>query len=374
MLVLFCILAIIIGIAFYAFIVEPRRLKERHFLIRKNKKRVIDISNAYDMFTMQSDVVVAHLSDLHFSRWFKPRRINNLIRSIMETKPDIIVFTGDLIDDYKKWPTKQTNKLIEKLKKLNAPMGKIAVLGNHDYKSDGQFFVQEVLKKAGFTILMNEDVFGSDAKVSMNIAGVTDASSKEANYYYESTLAEWHLLLMHQPDYVDQVKNLEIYDLVLSGHSHGGQIRLPFYRVKTEGAKRYTHSLYLPTKNTLLSVSSGIGTTALPARFGVPPEVVYYHLSNKTEAFEKVEDVLNFSKKTTHRKKEEPTPQAHEAAVPLPVPAPEETPEEPKQAAQKRSHASDKVVDMSLFRRQYKGHRQPRTTAAASGQKQKRTI
>lgn len=338
MLIFLGILAVFLGIAFYAVFIEPRRLKAKHYLIRKNKARVLDISNAYDLFTADSDVVIAHLSDFHFSHWYKPKRINKIIRSIMENQPDLIVFTGDLLDDYKHWPVKQTNRLIEKLKKLHAPMGKIAVLGNHDYKSDGKHFVLEILHEAGFTVLTNESVFGSDAQVSMTIAGIEDPSSGQARYNYESTLAEWHILLVHQPDSIQHVKNLAIYDLVLAGHSHGGQIRLPFYQVKNAGATRYTHSLYLPTKQTILSVSTGIGTTMLPARFRVPPEILYYHLSNKTEAFSTdFTDIKNKIKQKTNLSPINPTP-----------PQDTEKKENPPEAVAKQS---GKIVSLAPYRR-----------------------
>ena len=242
--ILIAIGAILLMVGVYAFIIEPRRLSEKHYLIRKNKERVLDISEASEMFELESEVQIAHISDLHFSRWFKPRRLKKTLRSLREAKPDMIVFTGDLIDDYKKWPVRQTKSLILALKQMQAPLGKVAVLGNHDYKSDGAGFVKEVLESAGFTVLINQELFGSNEEISLSVAGAGDPSTKNAQYYYEATLAQWQLLLLHQPDYISHVKNLSMYDLVLSGHSHGGQIRLPKYYPKTDGAKTFTDSLY----------------------------------------------------------------------------------------------------------------------------------
>ncbi|WP_430600329.1 hypothetical protein IGI84_002126 [Enterococcus sp. DIV0008] len=271
------------GLLVYSFIIEPHLLKQRHYLIKKDKRTVLDISKAYDLYQAESNIVIAHISDLHFSRWFKPRRMNRIIRSTIQNKPDLIIITGDLIDNYKKWPHRSTKRLIEKLKKLQAPLGKIAVMGNHDHLNDGHYFVKEIYQHAGFTLLDNESVFGSDDKTSMNIVGI-DIESPKVSFTYEATLAEWQLLLLHEPDYVSRITNLPNYDLILSGHSHGGQIRLPFYYAKTKGALKYTDGLYLLGKETLLSVSSGVGMTKIPARLGVPPEILYYHLEPQQQS------------------------------------------------------------------------------------------
>lgn len=359
--ILVAIIVMLFAIGFYAMFIEPRRLSEKHFLIRKDKSRVLDISDAYDMFQNEGDIAVAHISDLHFSRWFKPRRLNKVINSLRETRPDLIVFTGDLIDDYKKWPVKQTPALVDKLKRLQAPMGKIAVLGNHDYKSDGSYFVKEILQKAGFTVLINEDVFGSDEKISLNVVGIADPTTEKSQFYFEPTLAEWQILLLHQPDYINRIQNLDMYDLVLSGHSHGGQIRFASFYPKTAGAKTYTESLYLPSENTLLSVNTGIGTTGLPLRFGVPPEIVYYHLSHKTEPFRKAENPFDFKalieeEKSSKNQPAETQEKSGEPSTDPSAPQPKTAPAQPAITPDPTEPAvepTDKVVDISLFRRRY---------------------
>ena len=338
---------------FYAFIIEPRRLSEKHYLIRKNKERVLDISEAFEMFELESEVQIAHISDLHFSRLFKPHRLKKTLAAIREAKPDMIVFTGDLIDDYKKWPTRQTASLINTLKQLQAPLGKVAVLGNHDYKSDGAAFVQEVLQSAGFTVLVNQELFGANEEFSISVAGIADPSSEDAQYYYEATLAEWQLLLLHQPDYINRVKNLEMYDLVLSGHSHGGQIRLPKYYPKTTGAKIYTDSLYLPKENTLLSVNTGIGTTHLPLRFGVAPEVLFYHLSSKTEAFPEEVNPFDFKAMIKEEKAKATAEKITTKGSLVPVPV----------AHKSQGESESKIVDLSLFRRRYQQRPKKRTVS-----------
>jgi len=275
---------LLFALIFYMAFIEPRRLKERHYLIKKDKRKVLDISKAFDLYKEEADLVICHLSDFHFSRSFKPRRINRIIRSIMNVSPDLIVFTGDLIDDYRKWPAKETQRLIEKLKKMTAPMGKIAILGNHDYRSEGYYFVKEVLTAGDFTVLENEEIFGSNDNISINIAGMDDALMGEPQFQFERTLAQWHLLLVHEPDSVLNVENAQNFDLILAGHSHGGQIRFPFIFYKIRGSLSYTHGLYLLAKKTLLSISNGVGMSMLPLRFGVPPEIIYYHLAKQPTA------------------------------------------------------------------------------------------
>ncbi|GMA52998.1 metallophosphoesterase [Alicyclobacillus contaminans] len=264
--------------------IEPRRLKERHYLIKKDKRKVLDISKAFDLYKEEANLVICHLSDFHFSRSFKPRRINRIIRSIMNVSPDLIVFTGDLIDDYRKWPAKETQRLIEKLKKMTAPMGKIAILGNHDYRSEGDNFVKAILTESDFTVLENEEIFGSNDDVSINIAGMDDTLMGNPQFQFERTLAQWHLLLVHEPDSVLNMEDVQHFDLVLAGHSHGGQVRFPFIFYKIRGSLTYTHGLYLLAKKTLLSISNGVGMSMLPLRFGVPPEVIYYHLNKQPTA------------------------------------------------------------------------------------------
>mgnify|MGYP000987254220 CR=1 FL=1 len=86
----------------YMVFIEPRRLLVRHYFIKKEKQKVLDISKAYDLYEEKTAITIAHLSDFHFSKGYKPRRINHVISSVLETRPDIIVFTGDLVDNYGK--------------------------------------------------------------------------------------------------------------------------------------------------------------------------------------------------------------------------------------------------------------------------------
>src|SRR5699024_4504215 len=97
MYILYGIILLLLFLLIYMVFIEPRRLLVKYFFIRKNKTKVLDISKAYDLYEDQTAITIAHLSDFHFSRFYKPRRINRVIASTMTNRPDIIVFTGDLI-------------------------------------------------------------------------------------------------------------------------------------------------------------------------------------------------------------------------------------------------------------------------------------
>ena len=277
-------LLLLVSFLVYIFVIEPSRLLETHYFIRKDKKKVLDITSAADLYQGKTSIVLAQISDLHFSRWYPPRKLNRVIKQLLVTKPDMIIFTGDLISNYARWPQRNTKKLIEKLKKLHAPLGKFAILGNHDYAHDGQYFVREVLKKADFQLLVNEQAYFTNDDVSLTIVGLDDALKGRPSYKYQQTFADWHILLTHEPDSVEDIPHIDRFDLVLAGHSHGGQIRLPRYRPTHKGSTKFTHRLYLLAEKTLLSVNTGIGMTAIPARLGVPPTVTYYHLEKEEKA------------------------------------------------------------------------------------------
>ena len=282
----FCLL-LLVGFLVYIFFIEPSRLLETHYFIRKDKKKVLDITSAADLYQGKTSIVLAQISDLHFSRWYPPRKLNRVIKQLLVTKPDMIIFTGDLISNYAHWPQR-------------APLGKFAILGNHDYAHDGQYFVREILKKSDFQLLVNEQTYFTNDQVSLTIVGLDDAIKGHPTYKYQQTFADWHILLTHEPDSVEVIPHIERFDLVMAGHSHGGQIRLPRYRPTHKGSTKFTHGLYLLAEKTLLSVNTGIGMTAIPARLGVPPTVTYYHLEKEEKAA-----VLVPKKKVMSRKKSE---------------------------------------------------------------------
>lgn len=224
---------------------------------------------------------IVHFTDLHFSKSINEKELSKLIKTINDLKPDICVFTGDLIDKYYKISSKEKEMLISNLKKIKTNLGKYAVKGNHDYEN---IFFEEIMTKSEFTIFKNNHkLIYYKSQVPILIAGtpsmlkddvLLDDTFKDQNDYFTIYLA-------HEPDILNDARGYNI-DLMMSGHSHGGQVRLPFAGALFTplGSKTY-YEEYYHKDETSLYISSGIGTSLLRIRFLNKPSINLYRIYNK---------------------------------------------------------------------------------------------
>ena len=242
----------------YGVFVEPHLMKVRRVKISESQ-----------------GIKVAHFTDTHFT-WHTPsRRFEKFAKNMAEEQPDMIVFSGDLFDQVS-WAENQENQAIEKLlTALSAPLGKFAVLGNHDFdEKKSSIFVEDLLTRAGFMLLKNHSV----RLGNLSISGVDDWRKGQPDLEILPEVSDFSLLLIHEPDTILDLKTVEQFDLILSGHSHGGQIRLGNWRLHNNGSSSADSGLYQLNARTKLYVNCGIGLTFLPIRIGVKPEIVYYEL------------------------------------------------------------------------------------------------
>lgn len=216
---------------------------------------------------------IVQFSDLHIDHFFDATPLKELVHLIQQQEPDLICFTGDLMDE----DGSELITSVSTLADLDAPLGKWAVLGNHDYRGDVRD-VKEALDYSGFHLLLNESYVLEKNGQQLALTGVDDALTGHPNL---ATALEkvnpgtFTILLSHIPDYSLIAKHFSI-DLQLSGHSHGGQIRLPWVGpiLTPHGAKQFVDGHYLVPDSALqLYVSRGVGTTVLPIRFLCRPEV-----------------------------------------------------------------------------------------------------
>lgn len=258
------LILLIIALPFYAWKVEPFLVHVNHVELGKKNDR--------------TPLNVVQISDLQVSEYYETNRLDKVIEKVNAQKPDILLFTGDLFDNYSKYP-EQRAPMIEKLKAFKANIGKYAVWGNHDYGGGAVRVYEDVMSAGGFTVLRNQgetltlsdgrQVFlgGLDDSLLGN-PSVSDTLAYRQNYDYAITMT-------HEPDVADAFIGTDT-QLVLAGHSHGGQVWIPFYPIKNVLAEKYTRGLYQLDAITQLYVNTGIGTTSIHARFGVIPEVTQF--------------------------------------------------------------------------------------------------
>jgi predicted MPP superfamily phosphohydrolase len=217
---------------------------------------------------------VVHISDIHYGSMGEAK-LSKIVDEINIIKPDIVVFTGDLYDEFTVLTEDSKKELIETLSKITATIGKYAVSGNHDYSNDGY---PQLIEDCGFTYLnSNSKIIYYHGNTPIEIVGYPSYLNDTPNYDY--ALSDYFkIALIHEPDAIDNLTNKNI-DLVLAGHSHGGQVRLPFIGALTtpEGSKKY-YDAYYTVGNSKLYVSYGLGTVLLPVRFFDRPSFNVYRL------------------------------------------------------------------------------------------------
>ncbi len=231
---------------------------------------------------------IVHLTDLHYGTTFNENDLKKVVKKINIIKPDIVVLTGDLLDKKHKLSIKEQNGLIKNLNDIKVSINKYAILGNHDLDN-----WENIIKESGFTNLNDDYTSIYDngnnyiflAGISSNLGNdIKPKITKIENYLNTLNDEEkpiYKILLLHEPDYIKDI-NYNNYDLILAGHSHNGQIRLPFIGAVylPNGSKKY-YDEYYKLKNTDLYISSGLGCSKINYRFLDKPSFNLYRLTNK---------------------------------------------------------------------------------------------
>ena len=219
LLIIFIILFLIIVYARY---VGTMGLVTKEYTIKSK-----DIPDGFD------GIKIVHFSDIHYNRAISKKKIESIINEINLIKPDIVVFTGDLIDKDVKLTDKDYNDLTNLLLKIKARYGKYAILGNHDYVNEMDKVIS-VYEGSNFKYLDNDyDILYDKNNEKIFIGGINTVSydmddvSKTMSYFKDNEDIPYKIILVHEPDISDKIVKDYSVNLILSGHSHGGQIRLP---------------------------------------------------------------------------------------------------------------------------------------------------
>ena len=228
---------------------------------------------------------IIQISDIHYGSTIFIKDIKKLVELVNERTPDLVVFTGDLINKDYKLNSKEQEKLITELKKIKTTIGKYAIMGEED---SSEF--NTIMNQSNFTILNNSyDLIYKDNNTPILLIGLNNSKKNEDIYSaYEYFNQPTHnsniytITLLHKPDTVDEI--LEKYpttDLFLAGHSHNGQINIPYIGglIKKEGSQQYINEFYQINESKLY-ISSGIGTNGNGFRLFCRPSINFFRLSS----------------------------------------------------------------------------------------------
>ncbi|MNI41950.1 putative metallophosphoesterase [compost metagenome] len=220
-------------------------------------------------------------SDIHVGLNFDLMDLSRIVDIITEQEADLICFTGDFFDS---WISEDPDRTSEVLTRLQAPLGKWAAIGNHDYYAGSKETVR-ILKNGGFTTLINSHTNLTSASSTIQLAGVDDMSRGKPNLTAAVKGANkdlFTILLSHSANFADQAIK-EAIDLQLSGHSHGGQVRLPFIGplvTPPNGDKYVMGHYHVPGSQLQVYTNRGIGTSIHPIRFMCRPEITVITLQS----------------------------------------------------------------------------------------------
>lgn len=217
---------------------------------------------------------IVQIGDLHLDDWSRPARLERISTLVNAERPDLIVITGDFASYSAK--RLDTGRLVGALRSLTAPDGVLAILGNHDYLTDVKL-IRRCIREAGLTDLLNEVVTLGRGGSGLHVAGIDDVMEGRSRLdlvLQDLPASGAAVLLAHEPDFADVAAATGRFDLQLSGHSHGGQVRIPLLgrAVLPPFSQRYTRGLHR-VGGMLLYTNRGLGTVHARLRFGCRPEI-----------------------------------------------------------------------------------------------------
>ncbi len=238
---------------------------------------------------------IIHISDVHYKTTIFKDDIKKMINKINKLKPDIVVLTGDLFDKYTEYKDSDFNELSDLLSEIDPTIGKFAITGNHDNKYEEW---ESVIKSSGFINLNDKyellyknslhpilvaglsSNLNNDKEISERLLSTTKYIESNQGKEKNNNVAAYKILLIHEPDYIDDI-DYNNFNLILAGHSHNGQIRVPLIGaiIRPKGAKKYYDEHY-NLNNTDLYISSGLGTSKIPYRLFNKPSINLYRLTN----------------------------------------------------------------------------------------------
>lgn len=232
-----------------------------------------------------SGLRIAQISDIHLGGWMNLGRFQRVADLIVAQKPDVLLITGDFLLGYHFTATAWG--FLKDLSKVLSPLAKsiptFAVLGNHDYRMNPKA-VRQMLSSSGVTDLTNTVVTLTREGQNLHLCGIDDVWFGDVRLEDVTTRLNDNsaaILLAHEPDFADTSAATGKFDLQISGHTHGGQVVLPFYGppLLPHLGHKYPSGLY-KVGNMFQYTNRGVGMHALSVRFNCPPEITIFELKS----------------------------------------------------------------------------------------------
>lgn len=229
---------------------------------------------------------IVQISDIHYKVTTTKEDLKEIVKEINLLKPDIVLFTGDLFDSNIKYTKKDYKDLKNILKDIDYNIGKYAIKGEDDLNNKNW---DNIISESDFIDLNDKSEYiYSNGLEPILLVGISSNYKKNhiektLNTIFENTKAnyKYSILMLHEADVIDKI-DYSKFNLILAGHTHGGQVKLPFIGgiIKDKYAKKYTNDYY-ELEKTKLYISSGIGTSKYKFRLLNTPSFNFYRLRNK---------------------------------------------------------------------------------------------
>ena len=263
----FTLATILVGSYLYARYIEPNLL-----IVNREK-----LESSY----LQAPLKIVFFGDTHLGEFNDNDQLDRIVAKINAENPDLVIFTGDLIGSSGDF-TADPEAIAQSLGQIQATYAKVAVIGNHEYALLDQYNYEDLMAAGGFTVLVDDwlDI----TELNVRLLGLDDVyrGNPDTTLADEALDGTYNILITHEPDIVDKMASDQV-QLVLAGHTHGGQISLPYLteKILPANGKKYVKGLFSigSEGQTKLFVTKGTGMTKLPFRFMNVPEIVAIEVS-----------------------------------------------------------------------------------------------
>ena len=262
------------GGGIYSFLVEPGLVKVESVSLKLQR-----LTPAF------SGIRIAQISDIHMGGWMNAEHLQTVVDLVVTQKPDLVLLTGDFLigHGFDADSEQAVRDLITILTPLAASFPSLAILGNHDYWTNPEA-VRKLLRSCNIMDLTNTVFTMTRGAEKLHLCGVDDIWEGDARL--DKVLGQIAddgaaILLAHEPDFADTSAATGRFDLQVSGHSHGGQVVIPFIGppILPYLGRKYPSGLYQVGKMYQYT-SRGVGMARLPIRFNCPPEITLFTLSS----------------------------------------------------------------------------------------------